>query len=150
MAVYTFPHGPSEWGQVSGLFLSLLCTQWLVQEKLWKNLFASNLMFMVFPLARSRTGPQSFLCVLVLAGIELMFFRGALTGLSRICAENTIGSARIFLLLLSSTYTKEPRPFLFLIPPCQETGVVQGDLEGTAGCNDLRDIPYHMTLCSAM
>lgn len=93
---------------------------------------------------------HSFLCVLVLAEIELMFFRGALTGLSRVCAENTIGSARIFLLLLSSTYTKEPRPFLFLIPPCQETVVVQGDLAGTAGCKDLRDIPYHMILCSAM
>ena len=61
------------------------------------------------------------LCVLVLAGIELIFFIVVSMGLFWICAENSVDNTEMFPLLLSSADTGS-RPFLLLTPSHQQAG----------------------------
>lgn len=58
--VYVSPHVRSELEEQDYISVPppppptpLLCTHWVVQEKAWKNLFASNLIIIVFPLGYS-------------------------------------------------------------------------------------------------
>ena len=88
--------------------------------------------------------------MLVLAGVELIFFTVAGKGL---CAGNSVDNTGMFSLLLSSAYT-ESRPFLLLTAPHQQGGwgctkswedTQLGQLTPT----DQRDTAYHMMSCSA-
>ena len=70
-----------------------------------------------------------------------------------ICAENSIDNTGVFSLLLSRAYTQS-RPFLLLTPPHQRAGWGctrnwEGTQSGQLSPTDQRDIPYHMTSCSA-
>ena len=70
-----------------------------------------------------------------------------------IWAENSVDNTEMFSLLLSSAYT-EARPFLLLTPPHQRLGwgytrSWEATQLGQRTPTDQRDIPYHMTSCSA-
>ena len=97
---------------------------------------------------RSQTDTQGI--VLVLAGVELIFFIVASMGLcfGFICVGNSVGNTGMFQLLLSSAYTAS-RPFLLLTPPHQGVGwgctrSWEGTQLGQLTPTDQRDIPYHM------
>jgi len=70
-----------------------------------------------------------------------------------ICAENGVDNKEMFLLLSSSAYTAS-RPFLLLTPFHQQTGLGckrswEKTYPGQLTSTDQRDIPCHMTSCSA-
>ena len=73
------------------------------------------------------------LIVLVLAGIELIFFTvGAMVW---ICTGNSVDNAGMFLLLLSSAYTVKALSAPHPTPPASRLGVhkkLGGDTAGTA------------------
>jgi len=65
-----------------------------------------------------------------------------------ISAENSVDNTGMFSLLLSSAYTA-PGPLLVLTPRRQRGGWgCKSIWEGTPA--DQRDIPHHMTMCSAI
>ena len=90
--------------------------------------------------------------MLVLAGIELIFFIVAGMGLRFGFVLKTVLIIEVFSLLLSSAYT-ESRPFLLLTPPHQWAGwgctrSWEGTQPGQLTPTDQRDIPHHMTYCA--
>lgn len=67
MTFYMFPHmytvnGENNTTSVCFFFFCLSCTHWVVQEKVWESLFATNMVIIVFRLGHSSTGPQNFPC----------------------------------------------------------------------------------------
>ena len=89
--------------------------------------------------------------MLVLAGIELIFFIVASMGLCFGFVLETVLIIEMFSLLLSRAYT-ESRPFLLLTPPRQRGGwgctrSWEGTQPGQLTPTDKRHIPDHRTSC---
>lgn len=81
--------------------------------------------------------------MLILAGMELIFFTVAGVGLCFRFVLKTAMIIEMFSLLLSSACTA-PKPFLLLTPPGRRLVVHKGFGGDTAGTADHRDITDHL------